>query len=332
MTLPPLKTTLRAALAVTALAAFPACNEDESLNNPPKIYFASSGDFEIAPGDTLMLEPRIIYDYDSRYAWYDAEGNILSNERDYLFVTSQMKDYKFFFSIENSAGADTFAISVSVQLRADFDELDNFSTKKKSVLALLPDTLPGAFRWNGLELANAINADTSMWYGFAFSNKATSSSTQASAVIGTAYVSTSSTSSSNAYMAVCAPSSSAKVLFPRAYTPKSVDLANDNFIYLASKFGFTTADSVFVSPATFADYYTVLVEGLDENGMRNGASVSLDLVDCNYDNPAKYLRSTKWNTLELSELGQVHGLLFSVKTSLTGFPPLFCIDNLRLQD
>lgn len=319
-----------AVLAVAFCAPLPACHDDEAKNMPPKIYFASDGNFEIAPGDTLLLEPRILYDYDSRYSWTDADGNLISQERDLLFTTSEMKDYKFLFSIENNAGADTFSISVSVQLRATFDDLDNFQTKKSSVLALLPDTLPGAFRWKGLQFANVINADTSMWYGFAFSNKTSTSSTLVASSIGTAYISSS--SSSNAYMAVCAPSSIAKILFPRAYSPKSVDVANDNFIYLASKFGFTTTDSAIVSPAAFADYYRVVVDGIGENGMTNGASVSIDLVDCNFDNPAKYLRLTKWSTLDLTELGQVNGLLFRVETSLAGFPPLFCIDNLRLQD
>jgi len=179
-----------------------------------------------------------------------------------------------------------------------------------------------------IQFANAINADTSMWYGFAFSNRVSLQTTLTSSSIGTAYA----TSSSNAYMAVYAPSNLAKIRFPQAYTPKSIDIANDNFIYLASKFGYMTTDSVTVSPATYGDYYRVNVEALGPNGMTTGASTSFDLINCNYDNPAKYIRSTTWNTLDLTDLGQVNGLQLSVETSLDAFPHLFCIDNLRLQD
>ena len=315
-------------LVAIALAVLSACHDDAADDQPPKIYFASSGNYEIAPGDTLSLEPRILYDNNSQYLWTDNEGNVLSTDRDLTFTTQSMKDYKLKFSVENPAGADTFNISISVQLCATFSDLDNFTTSKSSVLALQPDTLPGAFLWRNIQFANAINADTSMWYGFAFSNRVSLQTTLTSSSIGTAYA----TSSSNAYMAVFAPSNLAKIRFPQAYTPKSIDIANDNFIYLASKFGYMTTDSVTVSPATYGDYYRVNVEALGPNGMTTGASTSIDLINCNYDNPAKYIRSTTWNTLDLTDLGQVNGLLLSIETSLDAFPHLFCIDNLRLQD
>lgn len=315
-------------LVAIALTTLTACHDDVAENQPPKIYFASSGKYEIAPGDTLTLEPRILYDYNSQYLWTDNEGNVLSTDRDLTFITESMKDYNLNFSVETPAGADTFNISISVQLCATFSDLDNFTTSKSSVLALQPDTLPGAFLWRNIQFANAINADTSMWYGFAFSNRVSLQTTLTTSSIGTAYA----TSSSNAYMAVYAPSNLAKIRFPQAYTPKSIDIANDNFIYLASKFGYMTTDSVTVSPATYGDYYRVNVEALGPNGMTTGANASIDLINCNYDNPAKYIRSTTWNTLDLTDLGQVNGLLLSVETSLDAFPHLFCIDNLRLQD
>lgn len=319
-----------AVLAVAVAAGASACREDDFSNRPPKIYFASDGSFELAPGDTLTLRPRIVYDNGCAYAWTDSDGNLLSTERDLVFASDVMRDYSLTFTAGNGVGADTFGISVSVQLRAAFDEMDNFSTKRSSVLALHPDTLSGAFRWRGVEFANATNADTSMWYGFAFSNRSATNSTTSSAVVGTAYV-TGASASSNAYLAVHASGGGARVLFPRDYTPMSVDVANDNFVYLASKFGYTASDAVTVSPAARGDYFRVVVEGLGPDGMPNGAVVSSSLIDCDFDNPAKYVRMAAWTSLDLRGVGAVRGLLFSVETS-TGFPALFCIDNLRLQD
>lgn len=321
-----------AIVAVAVCLAAVACHDDDAASRPPKIYFASSGSYEMAPGDTLDLQPRILYDDGCAYEWEDGDGNILSQERDLLFTTTVMKDYALTFRVHGSAGADTFNIAVSVQQNASFDKVDNFSTKKSSVLALLPDSLPGAFRVGGMEFVNAVNADTTAWVGFAFSNKTAVSSATGSSVIGAAYVVGGASSSANAYMAVYSPSGLARVLFDRAYTPKSIDVANDNFIYLASKFGFMTADSVTVEPAARGDYFRVDVAGLGADGMPTGAVASVSLIDCDFDNPAKYVRSSSWNTLELSGLGLVYGLQMSVSTSLLSFPELFCIDNLRLQD
>lgn len=320
---------IRSSAWCVACVALCCCQDDATKERAPKVYFGSSGQYEIAPGDTLVLEPKILYDSDSEYTWQDDEGNVLSNERDLVFVTDAMRDYRLTFMVSTPAGADTFGVDVSVQLCATFSELENYSTKKSSVLALMPDTLEGAFRWKGVEFANMVNSDTSMWYGFAYSNKTSLQSTLTSQSIGTAYASG---GTSNGYMAVCAVSTVAQVRFSREYSVKSMDIANDNFVYLASKFGYMTTDSAVVSPASYGDYYRVVVEGIGSDGAVTGSRVSVDLVDCDYDNPAKYVRQTVWKSVDMSSLGVVRGLLFSVETSMGSFPPLFCIDNLRLQD
>ncbi len=335
------KKTLNKIIAASAMIAMVgaavSCGDDDAYREAPKIYFASSGTYEISPDDTLGLEPRITYDYGCDYRWTDTEGNTLSTDKEYQFIPPAMKDYKLIFQVSNDLGSDAYEVSISVLLKAGFGDLENFTTKKTSVLALQPDTLPGAFRWNGIEFSNAINSDTSMWYGFAFSNKTTVLTTISNSAMGIAYATSSTSSSSDkSYMAVHAYSDLATVKFGKAYTPKSIDVANDNFIYLASKFGYISisqgGDTTTVSPATKDDYYTAVISGLSENGDVIGTSVEYKLVDCSFDNPAKYVRSSSWTTLDLSAIGTVYGLRMSVETSMTDFPSLFCIDNLRLQD
>ncbi len=328
---------IAASAMIAMVGAAVSCGDDDAYREAPKIYFASSGTFEISPDDTLALEPRITYDYGCTYRWTDTEGTTLSTDKEYQFIPPAMKDYKLIFQVSNDLGSDAYEVNISVLLKAGFGDLENFTTKKTSVLALLPDTLPGAFRWNGIEFSNAINSDTSMWYGFAFSNKTSVLSTISNSAMGIAYATSSTTSSSDkSYMAVHAYSDFATIKFGKAYTPKSVDIANDNFIYLASKFGYmsisSAGDTVTVSPAAKNDYYTAVISGLNENGELSGGSVEYKLVDCSFDNPAKYARSTSWTTIDLSGIGTVYGLRMSVETSMTAFPDLFCIDNLRLQD
>lgn len=324
-----------AAFTITA-AALASCSDDTAHQEPPKIYFASDGTFEIAPTDTLLLEPRITYDHGCDYRWSDADGNTVSEERELTFVPTAMKDYALTFEVSNSLGSDKRGISISVLLKAGFGDLENFSTKRSSVLALTPDTLPGAFRWRGVEFLNVVNSDTTMWAGFAFCNKTSTVNAISNSAIGTAYAIGSSSSSDKSYMAVNAEQGAAIVTFDRAYTPKSIDIANDNFIYLASKFGYAAisaaGDTVDVSPAAEGDYYTAVIEGIGPDGAPSGTNAKFKLIDCDFDNPAKYYRSSAWNTLDLTSLGRVHGLRLSVETSLTQFPELMCVDNLRLQD
>ncbi len=331
-------TTLTILIPMSVAAVMASCGDDAINQQPPKIYFASDGTFEIAPDDTLTLEPRIIYDYGCAYRWTSSDGDVLSTDRDLEFIPTNMRDYSLRFEVSNSLGTDSYDISVSVLLKAGFGDLDNFSTKKSSVLAMLPDTLPGAFRWRGVEFYNVVNADTTMWAGFAYSNKTSLANTISNSAIGTAYAisSSSSSSSDKSYMAVNTAGGAGIIKFDRAYTPKSVDVANDNFIYLASKFGYSAiskaGDTTTVSPATHGDYYTVVIEGFDENGNISSASQEFKLVDCDYDNPAKYYRCSTWESVDLKNLGAVCGIRIRVETSMSQFPELVCIDNLRLQD
>lgn len=318
------------AAALVALCAMTACADGEYHREPPTIYFASDGAFEMAPFDTLVLEPKVIYDHGSTYRWTDAEGNFISDSLRFTFVPTVMKDYHFDFCVTNDMGADTFGVDVSVLLDANFDDIDNYSTKKSSQLALLPDSAQGAFLTKGLTFANYCNADTTSWLGFAFSNRLTMHNIISSHAIGTAYLIAK--PSANNYLVAHAALESAQVAFPRPYRVKSVDIANDNFLYLASKFGYMTADSAVVSPALANDYYKVEILGLGPDMSPTGTSVCVDLVECSFDNPAKYYRCDEWKRVALSDLGPVSGLRFVVKTSLTDFPELFCIDNLKLQD
>ena len=320
-----------------ATAFITSCADENATQQAPKIYFASDGSFEISPDDTLTLEPRIIYDYGCSYQWSDDEGNVLSTDRELSFIPPAMRDYSLIFEVSNSLGSDAYGIDISVLRKTTFGDLDNFTTKKSSVLVLVPDTLPGAFRWRDVEFNNVVNSDTTFWAGFAFCNRTTVTNTVSNSAMGTAYATSSSSSSSDkSYMAVNAEQGMGTVKFGRAYTPKSLDVANDNFIYLASKFGYrsisSAGDTTVVSPVAQGDYYTVVIEGLNTDGSTNGMRKEYKLIDCDYNNPAKYYRCSAWETLDLTTLGDVYGLKISIETSKSEFPELVCIDNLRLQD
>ena len=315
-------------IALAAMVALGSCSKEEDNTNPPKVYFASDGSYEIALSDTITLQPRIIYDDDSQYEWL-IDGKTVSTGLDYVFVPDSRRDYALMFRVSNALGSDTFGIAVSVVLKADFDSFDNFTPPSKSKLVLCPDTLPDAFRVQGLSFANGINADTTQWVGFAFSNVTKTQSTVASAAIGTAYIP--GTTTANNYMAVNA-TAGAEVIFGQKFRPTSIDIANDNLVYLYSKFGYSHNDTVIAKAAGFADNFTVLFRALGPDGLPTGAEVRAALIDCEYDNPAKFIRKTEWLHVDLTGLGEAYGMVMEVETTQPTWPKLFCIDNLRLQD
>lgn len=327
-----------AALALAALA-LAACHDNEFKRYPLEIHMAGGGDLEMAPGDTLLLEPKIVYNDRATYSWTDQDGNVVSSEQNLLFVPTAMTDYHFTFRATNDLGDDTLGVRVRVRLNADFNELDNFATlKRKSGLHLLPDTLPGAFRMAWADFASSVNDDTTSWSGFAFSNKTGVQNLLNEAARGAAYVPNS--TKANNYLAVRAVNDEATITFRQTYAPLSIDVANDNQIYLASKFGYQIVsiegpDTVRVDypPAAQNDYYRLQVLALGPDGQPTGPRVDFDLIECSYDNPAKYFRLVEWHTLDLRPLGRASGLLLRTTTSLpNNLPPQLCVDNLKVQD
>lgn len=328
-----------AALVALAALALAACHGDEFKRYPLKIYMTGEGALEMGPNDTLLLQPKIVYNDNATYQWTDQEGNLISTEQDLLFIPSRMADYHFTFRAQNDLGSDTIGVTVAVLLNANGDEFTNFKTlKRKSGLYMLPDTLPGAWRGEWADFANVCNADTSAWSAFAFCSKTGVQNLINEAARGTSY--TPNATKANNYFAVNASAGDARVTFNRPYSPVSIDVANENQVYLASKFGYelvqiVEADTVTTvyEPARKDDYYRLRVYALGEGLTPTGASVAYDLIECGYDNPAKYFRLSEWHHLDLAPLGRCSGLLLDIETSLPeALPRQFCVDNLKVQD
>lgn len=312
------------------------CESEFGEQLPPKIYFASEGYFEMEPNDTLKLEPKIVYDLNSTYTWY-VDGKPVSNELNYYFVPDGMKDYELAFSVANSFGADTSKVEISVLKNIDFSSFLNYTFPKKATIAMEVDTLEnlGGFvqkdiLFKSTVLARDTNNVAIYHSGFAASSKATTTTSLGRQAWGCAYVSN---NGSNCYMSVSCDESPATVVFDREYSVKSLKLANDNYVYLISKYGAMTADSsVVLNYAQKDDYYRIRISGLDANGNATGAEVAYDLINCDADNPAKYIRRNDWMEIDMAELGHVYGLSMEVECTMADYPLLFCVDEIKLQD
>jgi len=329
-------------VALFAMPLFVASCESEKVDIPgPTIHFASEGSFEIEPDDTLTIEPKITYDNDKsrKYTWY-IDGVPVSDKLNYEFIPAGMKDYKLTFMIENGLGSDTSEVVVSVRKNIDFSTFVNYTFPKKATIAYQVDTLE---ELGGFVQKDILFKSTPVWgdssvvscRGFAACSKVSTSTSLTKSTWGTAYVSS---ASANGYMSVDCTYEPAIVKFDREYKVKSLKLTNDNAIYLMSKYGAQmVVDSTTTEVFNYAqqdDYYRVKIYGLDKNGNETGTVYAEDLVNCEYDNPAKFYRCTDWKAVDLESLGQIYGLKMEVETSssLANYPLMFCIDELKVQD
>ncbi len=322
-------------IAIVLLFATFGCNPDELTVHAPKIYFSDNGEYEIGPTDTITLSPRILYDDNTTYEWR-MDGEVISTELEYEFAPKTMKDYTFTFSVINDIGADTCNVQVSVLKHVTCASFTNFTKPRKASLVLMPDTLTDFRVDTTLTFSNAINADTTTWYGFAFSSiVSVNTASITSASIGIAYVNN--TQSSAEYMALNCNNSDCMpiVTFNKAYTVKSIDVTNDNFALMVSRYGATIAvtDSTgyIINYMNTGDYLRLCANGLDEYGDIVG-TVSYNLVDCLTENTSHFTRVTDWTTVDLTSLGKVHGIYFTMECSRLIFPLYACIDNIKLQD
>lgn len=312
-----------------------ACGKTDEELPPSKLYFANEGYFEVAPGDSMVFRPRITYDVDSRYLWTE-NGKEVSTEKNYKFVANQMRDFSLHFEVSNNRGSDSSSIHVSVLKHINCSGLLGVKRRAQSGLKLLPDSLAPDF-WADETICfhNQVNADTTQWAGFALGSRTTVQTTANNMARGTAHV-TNSGSAANDYFALDAntPELPPTISFARAYTPRSIDIANDNFTYLLCRNGgeaIADGDTIIIRPMTSGDYLTMKIEGID----RNGAAVSaLEYTLLDYTNglTSNVFRLDKWATIDLRPLGQVWGLRFRLLCSKSPFTLNACIDNLKLQD
>lgn len=309
-----------------------ACESGEFGMEAPTVYFSSDGKYEISLIDTLELEPKIVYDYNTTYKWTQ-DGEFVSSDLCYTFIPVKLKDYKLSFSVENDKGKSSHDILISVVKNVDFSAFSNYKVPVKTTIAMKADTLEeNGFVTEGIRFSNYVLAvDTldkpTMWSGFAFSNKSNVTTTLSMSAIGCAY----SSSSRSTYMAVSCYEHLPLVAFDSYYTIKSLDVAWDNFSYLVSRFGAEYENGSIVKAATKGDVIDLVIYGLNEQGEIVGKQ-SCNLLNCDSEDASKYYRLTSWVSLDLSSLGSVSGLTFGISSTIDNFPPFFCIDELKLQE
>lgn len=104
-----------------------------------------------------------------------------------------------------------------------------------------------------------------------------------------------------------------QVFFDAAYTPKEVSFCIGSWALYNVTIG--GAGHIFAA----GDSLIIEIQGLDENyAVIDGKKVTFFLADYRSENPADWKLNNGWEACDLSALGEVYGLSFTMKTSDVG--------------
>lgn len=312
-------------ILIVLLAA--SCGPDDIDILKPEIHFKDNGHWEMSIGDTVNLRPKIVYDYDLVYTW--KENNVvIAKTKEYTFIPKALKDYKFIFEVSNSRGSDSDTLCIMVREYIDFSKIDNLELKDDvKVLKMHPDNLEdNYFNISDHQFTYEFKNDTTLWGGFAYSSLIPNANTSLS--YGCAYTATKPTKSQ--YMVVSDLYVEPDIIFKDKYIPRSIDVANDECSIYLSKYG---SEALEYPEFKKGDQMKVRIYGITDakTGTCTSNFVECMMINCDFDGPAKYYRLNEWETMDLRSLGLVEGIRIKIVSSVTEYPLLCCIDNLKLQ-
>ena len=186
----------------------------------------------------------------------------------------------------------------------------------------------GSFKSGEITFNNEYSTDYQSWFGFAYSNltdvTTAGYTNQYSAITGLGF-------NGSANYAVCYPVPTARISYAVPTKTTGFYVTNSTYAYLSMKNGDAFAKKFGGDTGNDPDYFKLLIEGLDDNGLPID-TVSFYLADFRFaDNTKDYILN-KWTWVDLSKLKETRFLRFSLSSSDNAIwgmntPGFFCIDN-----
>jgi len=216
-----------------------------------------------------------------------------------------------------------FVFNATAQSVASFDDL-----------TLAPESFwngsdqSGSFKSGEITFNNTYSTVYQSWAGFAYSNQTDVTTAgytnQYSAITGIGF-------NGSANYAVCYPVPTASVSYAVPTKTTGFYVTNSTYAYLSMKNGDAFAKKFGGDTGNDPDYFKLLIEGLDDNGLPVD-TVSFYLADFRFADNSKDYILNKWTWVDLSKLKETRSLRFSLSSSDNSVwgmntPGSFCIDN-----
>lgn len=323
-------------LFLLLLTIFGACTEEEKQIPPPEIFLpGQDAEIEISLGDTISLEPKITYNVNGRYEWRKNDERLPNTEQFLLDTATQLGRIQYFFSVETSYGSDSMTIPVDVIVLADFTELLPAGLKTDSSWIGAPET--NGFSYRDIFFPTHFEESDSSWQGFGISNIVSTSQSEDEIPHNSAY---SNASSRNTFSVVKHPNGSdqaptLKFEDNKNHRLKSMEINNTTLGVFLLKYGNENFDRMGYPVDTDPDWFKVTITGIDVSGTVTG-SQDFFLADYRFDYYKRDYIVDSWEEINLSGLGKINQLKFSLSSSKTNeeggmiTPEVFCIDNIKV--
>ncbi len=310
------------------------CNSEiESESFPPEIFIKTPPNgFEIGINDTLVLEPQIIYNYNTTYEW-SLDGVVLpnSNTRTYQVIpNNQYGTFVYSLKVSNDIGSDTISILVKSLIKIDFED-KNFLPNSYSIGE--PGRSVRSIKMVNLPVVN--DTANNYWSGYALSSQYRTNQADSLIYQFSAYSTNGGDEASKVFLVyyedlVFGESNYITFNDGLSHTIGDIAVANNSYSWWVMKIGdsspvahqFTMPNSWFI--ARFSGY--------NEVGALVGV-VDVHLADLTLGNSSYQL--SNWATVNLSSLGNISKLGVNFLSSDVGenginTPAYICIDNIRI--
>ncbi|MCG8580310.1 MAG: DUF4465 domain-containing protein [Bacteroidales bacterium] len=302
-----------------------ACQNEEKVIPAPEIYLQMpEGGFNFDTDSVEIIEPKITYDINSVYAWFE-NNEQFHDEKDYTFENKPLGTYNYMFTVLTDSGDDTMNITVHSLDINTFEEFDNFNDN-----GYFNNPSEGYHQFKYIQYPCIFNeAAPDEWSGFAISENASTSDSSTKGEFSV-YGKSAADDSDNFTIFKQVDNISNNIKFDdgQSHVVKSISVNNCVRSYLYMQNGFNKKEG--------KDYFQLNIYGLDEAGAVISGPVEVLLADYRPELTADKFIRDEWYKVELEEeLGSIHQLAFSLSSSRDDeadfeLPMYFCLDNLQI--
>ena len=312
---------------------FSCANEEKDLPISEIYLNIPENGYEVKVNDTLVISPKITYDYGSSYAWF-VDNEIISTDKDYKLIPKELNTFNFTFTVENERGAVSREIFVQSMYNSDFEDItleeDTFSIGTIGTTQFTSGLLN--FKVNGDP------KETASFDGFVFSN-ITGSNTDVLYQLYGEYRATDDYDSENyVVLGLNNPNKYGTIttLDNEDHLFKSMYVNNTYYNYLAIEQGTQYSKKFGGTEGTDPDWFKMIINGYDKVGTPKG-TIEFYLADHTALTNKDDYTIREWTNIDLSALGYISRIEISFLSTdvfdgqmLT--PAYVCIDNIKVID
>ncbi|MCW3786923.1 DUF4465 domain-containing protein [Plebeiibacterium sediminum] len=312
---------------------FSCANEEKDLPISEIYLDIPEGGYEIKVNDTIVISPKITYDYGSSYTWL-LDDEIISTDKDYKLIPKELNTFNYTFIVENQRGTVSREIFAQSMYNSDFEDL----TLEKDTFSV---GTVGTTQFSSGLLSFEVNGDpkeTSSFDGFVYSD-ITGSNTNVLYQLYGEYRSTDDYDSENyVVLGLNDPNKHGTIttLDSEDHLFKSMYVNNTYYNYTAIEQGIGSIEKFGGTEGTDPDWFKMIINGYDTAGTLKG-TVEFYLADHTAITNKDDYTIREWTNVDLTELGYISRIEISFLSTdifngemLT--PAYVCIDNIKVID